>query len=241
MKGLEDPVIIEFPLRGEWMAPNTPGKKIPSHGTDQLGERYAFDFLQVDWTRKGRPFYDTSWLQYLFFGVPLNKCYCWGKEVYAPCDGEIIKAEGGYKERTRVHLASDLFIALRNAYTFNPEKNGIQSVAGNYIIMKCNNNVYAAFAHLQMGSITVSVGQSVKKGHILGKVGHSGNSIAPHLHFQLMDSSNLLSAKGIPCAFEQYDLFQDGEWKTVHKEVPSDKDRIRYSLLQGATSFNRYY
>ena len=50
MKGFEDPVIIGFPLRGEWLAPNTPGSKIPSHGTDQLGERYAFDFLQVDWS-----------------------------------------------------------------------------------------------------------------------------------------------------------------------------------------------
>src|SRR6516165_10475365 len=77
MKGFEDPVIIGFPLRGEWMAPNTPGSKIPSHGTDQLGERYAFDFLQVDWARTGKPFYHTSFLRYLLFGVPLNKCYGW--------------------------------------------------------------------------------------------------------------------------------------------------------------------
>ncbi|MBZ2174687.1 hypothetical protein K8M07_05435 [Schnuerera sp. xch1] len=112
MKGFEDPIIIGFPLRGEWIAPNTPGKKIPSHGTDQLGERYAFDFLQVDWARTGRPFYRTNLLKYLFVGVPLNKCYGWGQEVYAPCDGEIIKAEDGYNERPRVHLASDLFVAL---------------------------------------------------------------------------------------------------------------------------------
>ena len=229
MKGVKDPVIIGFPLRGEWMAPNTPRKKIPSHGTDQLGERYAFDFLQVDWARTGRPFYHTNWLRYLFLGVPLNKCYGWGQEVYAPCDGEIIKAEDGYRERARVHLASDLFVALNNAYTFNPEKDGLQSVAGNYIIMKCDDHVYAGFAHLQMGSITVSVGQKVKKDDILGKVGHSGNSTAPHLHFQLMDSSDLLSAKGIPCAFEQYELFQDGQWKTVYKSVPSDRDRIRFN------------
>ncbi|MGD9567757.1 MAG: hypothetical protein AB7V48_05465 [Sedimentibacter sp.] len=63
----------------------------------------------------GRPFYRTNLPQYLFFGVPLNKCYGWGQEVYAPCDGEIIKAEDGYKERQRVHLASDLFVALKNA------------------------------------------------------------------------------------------------------------------------------
>ncbi|MBP1762425.1 MAG: family metallopeptidase, partial [Firmicutes bacterium] len=43
------PIIVEFPLRGEWLSPNTPGTKIPSHGTDQLGTRYAYDFIQVDW------------------------------------------------------------------------------------------------------------------------------------------------------------------------------------------------
>ncbi len=228
MKEFDDPVIIGFPLRGEWMTPNTPGKRIPSHGTDQLGERYAFDFLQVDWARAGRPFYRINLLQYLFFGVPLNKCYGWGQEVYAPCDGEIIKTEDGYKERPIVNLFSDLSVALKNTNTFNPEKDDIQNVAGNYIIMKCADHLYAAFAHLHTGSITASVGQAVKKGDIIGKVGHSGNSTAPHLHFQLMESSNILTAKGIPCAFEQYDLYQNGRWKTVYRGVPSDKDRIRY-------------
>jgi hypothetical protein len=66
---------------------------------------------------------------------------------------------------------SDLFVALKNAYTFNPVKDGIQTVAGNYIIMKCSNNVYAAFAHLKMGSIAVTVGQIVKKAIFWGKWG----------------------------------------------------------------------
>lgn len=231
MKGIYKPIIVEFPLRGEWLAPNTPGKKIPSHGTDRLGTRYAYDFLQVDWKRKGWPSYRVHWLQYLLLGVPLNKCYCWGQEVYAPCDGVIVKAEDGYKERARAHLLSDLFVAVKSAHTFNRGKDNIQlqSVAGNYIIMKCSNDVYAGLVHLQKGSIRVSVGQSVKKGDVLGKVGHSGNSFSPHLHFQLMDSSDILSARGLPCAFEQYELFKDSKWKKVYNGIPTDKDRIRFN------------
>ena len=33
--------LVEFPLGGEWLAPNTPGSKIPSHGTNRFGARYA--------------------------------------------------------------------------------------------------------------------------------------------------------------------------------------------------------
>jgi len=207
------PIIIGFPLRGEWLAPTTPGKKIPSHGTDRFGERYAYDFLQVDFKRKGRPFYQTHWLRYLLFGVSLNKCYCWGQEIYAPCDGIIVKAEDGYKERSRAHWLSDLFVAIKNAHFFNPNRDSMQTIAGNYIVMKCNDGIYAGFVHLQKDSIQVSAGQNVKKGEVLGKVGHSGNSFAPHLHFQLMDRSDIISAKGLPCAFEQYELYKDGEWK----------------------------
>jgi hypothetical protein len=112
------PVIVEFPLRGEWLAPNTPGKKVPSHGSDKLGTRYAYDFLQVDWTRKGLPSYRVHWLRYLSLGVSLDKCFCWGQEVYAPCDGVVVKAEDGCKERTRVHLFRDSLVALKNAYFF---------------------------------------------------------------------------------------------------------------------------
>lgn len=210
------------------MTPNTPGTRIPSHGTDQLGERYAFDFVQVDWARPGKPFYRTSLVQYLFLGVPLTECYGWGQPVYAPCDGEIVKAEDGYPERLRVHWASDLLVALENARTFHPGKDDPRSVAGNYVIMKCSEHVHAAFAHLQKGSVAVSVGQSVRKGDVLGHVGHSGNSTAPHLHFQLMDRSDLRWARGIPGAFEQFELFREGEWKTVYGRVPTDKDRIRF-------------
>ncbi|MFW6287520.1 MAG: M23 family metallopeptidase [bacterium] len=228
MNELENPVVLKFPLRGEWMAPNTPGKKIPSHGTDQLGQRYAYDFMQVDWEKKGMIFYKTSKLRYLIFGVPLKKCYCWGKKVYAPCDGKIVVAKDGYNERRIVHLLSDMFVVLKNAFTFNPEKTGFQPAFGNYIVMECEDGVYAFFAHLQKKSITVSEGDTIKKGQVIARVGHSGNSTAPHLHFHLMDSINFMKAEGIPCVFDEYELYQKGNWETVRNGVPTDRDRIRH-------------
>ena len=223
------PVVVQFPLRGEWLAPNTPGKQIPSHGTDQLAETYAYDFLQVDWSRKGHPFYDAPVLEYLLHGVPLNRCYGWGKEVYAPCDGQIIQARDGYPERQIVNWISDSRVAITNARTFNPHTSDIQVVSGNYAIMSCGNTgIFSAFAHLQQGSIAVTSGDFVKKGQIIGKVGHSGNSTAPHLHFQLMDSPDVTTASGVPCAFERYEVFQDNQWRVVTNGIPTDKDRIRF-------------
>lgn len=48
MSKVHEPIIVKFPLRGEWLSPNTPGTKVPSHGTDRFGTRYAYDFIQVD-------------------------------------------------------------------------------------------------------------------------------------------------------------------------------------------------
>lgn len=43
-----------------------------------------------------------------------------------------------------------------------------------------------------------------------------------------MDRSDILTANGLPCAFEQYELFKDGKWQKVFNGIPTDKDRIRF-------------
>ena len=233
MLEMSNPIIVEFPLRGEWLSPNTPGTKIPSHGTNRLGTRYAYDFIQVDWNRTGNPAYRVGLMKYLLFGVQLSDYYCWGQEIYAPCDGIVIVAEDGYIENPKTNLLGDMANAYKNAHYFDPNKDDVQAIAGNYIIIKYSEDIYAAICHLQIGSIQVSVGDTVTKGDIIGKVGHSGNSFAPHLHFQLMDSSDIVTANGVPCAFEEYEVFKNGKWERVTNSIPTSKDRIRF--LQSET------
>ena len=55
---------------------------------------------------------------------------------------------------------------------------------GNHVIIK-HGNTYALYAHLSYNSIKIKKGDKVKKGQIIGKVGDTGNSTAPHLHFEL--------------------------------------------------------
>ena len=118
-------------------------------------------------------------------------------------------------------------MVLENAVTFTPSK--LPKILGNYVIMR-SGDVYAGFAHLLPDSVAVTAGDVVRAGEVVGRVGHTGNSTAPHLHFQLMDSADLMTARDIPCAFRAYDVLRDGEWVPVLNGIPRRSDRIRSTL-----------
>lgn len=228
MSELDNTISVEFPFRGEWIALNTPAKQIPSHGTDQFGQRYAYDFIQIDWNKKGINFCrDKNLFKLYLWGIPLKSCLCWGQNVYAPFDGKVIKTYDNCKERRRIQLILEIIRIYAFSYIKNPNKITLSDIAGNYIIIQGENNVFAFFAHLQKGSINVKENQEIKTGEIIGKVGHSGNSTMPHLHFQLMDSANVFEAKGIPCSFLKYQQFENDKWITVTNGIPNFKDRIK--------------
>ena len=49
------------------------------------------------------------------------------------------------------------------------------------------------------GSITVSIGDTVSEGQVIGLVGNSGNSDLPHLHFQVVtERHHIAGAEGYP-------------------------------------------
>ena len=55
------------------------------------------------------------------------------------------------------------------------------------MILQIAPNVFALYEHLQPGSLTVKVGDNVKAGAPLAKIGNTGPSTGPHLHFGLSD------------------------------------------------------
>jgi hypothetical protein len=219
--------VVDFPLRGDWITPNTPGTRIPSHGTDLFGERYAYDFVGIAPGSQSLRFYRPNPLHYLFLGVRLQDCYGWGQPIFSVAAGVVVQAEDGCPERNPVHLVRDFSINLKNTRALNSKQMiDFRSLSGNFIIIETNNG-YVVYAHAQTGSIKVFPGDKVIPGQQLANVGHSGNSTAPHLHFQLMDHPNPWKAQGIPCCFRDYEVFHNGNWQLVQNGIPKATDRIR--------------
>ena len=225
MGELDDLVVVDFPLRGEWAAATTPAHRIPSHGTDMLGQRFAFDFVRID-ERKGFHLHPAGTLRSYVIGGRTRDCYGWGQPVHATFDGEVVQAVDGVPERAWLHVVRELALVLKNALTFDPAKRGLDPVLGNHVILR-TGETYALFAHFAPGTVAMKIGQSVRAGDVIGRVGHTGNSTAPHLHVQLMDSADLLAAKGIPCAFAEYLSDRDGRWERVERGIPGKRERIR--------------
>ena len=225
MGELDDPVVVDFPLRGEWAAATTPTHRIPSHGTDMLGQRYAFDFVRID-DRKGFHLHPAGTLRSYLIGGRTRDCYGWGQPVHAAFEGEVVEAVDGVPERAWLHIVRELALVLKNAVTFDPAKRGLDPVLGNHVVLR-TGETFALFAHLAPGTVTVKAGETVPTGEVIGRVGHTGNSTAPHLHLQLMDSADLLTAKGIPCAFAEYLSERDGRRERGGAGHPRRRERIR--------------
>ncbi|WP_127473126.1 M23 family metallopeptidase [Microbacterium sulfonylureivorans] len=221
---LADPVVVEFPLRGDgWMAVTTPAARVPSHGVDILGQRYAYDFVKVD-DRPGVHVHPTSTLVASTVGGRTDECYAWGATIHAPFDAEVVAAVDGVPERGWINPFREAARQIWNGLTFRPEK--IPSILGNHVVLR-TGDVYAGFAHLAPGTLQVSPGQRMRTGDVLGRVGHTGNSTSPHLHFQLMDSAELMSARGIACAFAAYEVRTADGWVRVERGIPGPRERLR--------------
>lgn len=83
-------------------------------------------------------------------------------EVFAPCGGRVAAAVDGLPDQTPGVLR------------YGP-------LYGNHVTLDTGTET-VVLAHLRPGSVAVAVGDRVRAGQLLGRVGNSGNSSEPHLH-----------------------------------------------------------
>lgn len=226
MAELSTAALLDFPLRGEWVAINTPAERVPSHGTDYFAQRYAFDFVRMDPT--GTWYYQGAsrmLLRHLTIGVPASRFFSWDQPVHSAFDGHVLASADGWRDRAPVRMLPELA-----RLTFAPPRirrgGDYRPLAGNYVIVEGAEGC-ALYAHLRAGSLRVRRGERIAAGDVIGTAGNSGNSTMPHLHFHLMDGPDPLEATGLPCAFRGYERWTGTEWEPVPRGVPALFERVR--------------
>jgi murein DD-endopeptidase MepM/ murein hydrolase activator NlpD len=159
-------------------------------------------------------------------GAANEQHYAFGADVLAVADGVVVSVRNGMPEET----PSKPTVAVHEPGDYG----------GNHVILQLATNVYAAYAHMQPGSITVKLGDSVKAGDRIGKLGNTGNSTAPHLHFGLLDRPDFFGGRSLPFVFESFayaGTAVGGDWKKLEITGTPREIKSAYPLYPGLQDF----
>ncbi|MGE8271584.1 M23 family metallopeptidase [Stenotrophomonas sp.] len=187
------------PLQGgRWLAHEGPGAAQSHHwgslvavnGELTIPQRFALDLVGVDAQgRAVRP--GTKDLQHTRHSDWVG----YAAPVLAVADGIVRATRDGQPEHAPL--------------TAQPEPSSLTAdgLFGNYVVVEIAPDVFASYAHLRAGSVKVRPGQRIQRGQVLAQLGQSGNSAAPHLHFQLSNKATFEGSEGIPYVFQSFDDF----------------------------------
>jgi hypothetical protein len=152
-------------------------------GIPYLSQRFAIDFLPID--RRGRAFVGSISRNESFLGFR--------DPVYAVADGRVVGTRNDLRENTPPVEPPPLSLTPATAL-------------GNNVVVRLRGGQYVLYAHLHTGSVSVRPGQRIRTGQVLGRVGNTGESGAPHLHLQISDGPAPLASNGLPFVFRRFSL-----------------------------------
>ncbi len=190
------PISIGPPLRGgRWLAVEGPGNHLSHHwgsmvaidGTLSIPQRFAIDWFGLDaGNHSVRGAHDSlaatvdeDWVGYR-------------RDVLAVADGVVVDARDGAPNGKP--LAPETV----------PDDLTARTLYGNFVILRVAPGVYAHYAHFERGSVAVRIGQRVRRGMVIGRLGQSGAAGAPHLHFHLSNRPTFERSEGLPYVIDAF-------------------------------------
>lgn len=184
--------VIGAPLKGNhWIALNGccaagavhRGAGLAVNGGIYFSQRFAIDWMQLD--EGGRIVKGDA--------SDVRNYTSYNADVIAVADGTVVAAVNNLDDQKPGQLP-------------DPKTINVENVDGNHVVLDLGGGVYAFYAHMIKDSVVVHKGDRVKRGQLLGKLGNSGNTSAPHLHFHLMDGPSVLGSQGIPYEIDSFAL-----------------------------------
>ena len=174
---------LRLPLKGWFVALAT--HTLADHHRGSPGEWYAFDFLSTD--AQGAWLKDTKWENRSFVG--------WEQPLLAVADGTITDCRDDIPDNKRPMDVPNMTEFYKK---YGPRN---RSAGGTFVVIDHGNGEFSYYAHLRQGSLKVKKGERVKVGQVLGLMGNSGHSGAPHLHYHLMACATPFACTGVPAYF----------------------------------------
>jgi Peptidase family M23 len=151
---------VASPVEGTWRWDNGPGEQTFHTHFHYPEQRYAYDIVTYEEANGRRDFRS---------GDPKrNESYfSWDQPIHSVQDGRVVVV---------IDNVPDNFGNQANPAN-NPRRNAC-------ILVEHAGRRFSSYFHVRRGSAAVKVGQRVKAGDVLGRVGNAGASSSPHLHFQ---------------------------------------------------------
>jgi murein DD-endopeptidase MepM/ murein hydrolase activator NlpD len=198
-----------FPLRGVWYVGW--GASFHTGHRWAIPEEFALDIAKLGGdglTHKGD-------------GTRFDDYHAYGANVLAAADGHVTSAANDQQEdpsaMQRPNETQEAYFARLQKEQGERLAKGLTAITGNYVMIDHGKNEYSLYAHLQPGSVGVHVGDQVKAGDVIGKLGSSGNSTEPHLHFHVCDKPDPLMCAGVPVNFGNITI----QWADLPRPIQS--------------------
>lgn len=184
------PAVIAPPLNGpNWLVANSCCNIMTSHrmamnpinGELWASERFAIDYLQLG----------EDGTVYRGDATKNESFPFYGDDIHAVADGPVVSVLDGLPEQVP---------------GTGPTGLKLEEYGGNHVVQDIGGGNYAFYAHMKTGSVKVKPGDQLSTGQVLGNLGNTGNTDAPHLHFHVMDGPDPLMANGLPFLFDSFKL-----------------------------------